>query len=208
MTSHELFETLDHAGDDVFVTNKAGRIVHWNPSARTTLGVRGAIWSQRPCWEVVGCGAYSPNCRFMTEARELKPAAPCELKLHTKDGEEWYSVLHVGANVADHSDSLVIHLCRNIDREKRLRDATSRCVRSLREIADLTSLAEKNPVSLTAREVEVLGLCAKGQSSGQIADALGIAETTVRNHVQNVLKKLKCHTRVEAILRARESGQV
>ncbi len=55
---------------------------------------------------------------------------------------------------------------------------------------------------LTAREVEVLRLVARGMVNREIADALGIAENTVKNHVRSILEKLHLHSRVEAAVYA------
>ena len=59
---------------------------------------------------------------------------------------------------------------------------------------------------LTARERDVLDLMARGRSNEQIARVLGLSAKTVRNHVSNVLTKLRVTGRSEAIVRAREAG--
>lgn len=57
---------------------------------------------------------------------------------------------------------------------------------------------------LTARELEVLNLLAAGASNKRIAASLAIAESTVKNHVNNILAKLQVRNRTEAALKARE----
>ena len=59
---------------------------------------------------------------------------------------------------------------------------------------------------LTAREVEVLGLIARGLTNRQIADQLVISEATVRTHVGNILSKLHLATRTQAALYALREG--
>jgi len=59
---------------------------------------------------------------------------------------------------------------------------------------------------LTAREVEVLGLIARGLTNRQIADQLVISEATVRTHVGNILGKLHLTTRTQAALYALREG--
>jgi DNA-binding NarL/FixJ family response regulator len=59
---------------------------------------------------------------------------------------------------------------------------------------------------LTARELEILGLVAQGRSNRDIARALVLTDKTVRNHVSNVLTKLGCASRAEAVARARDAG--
>jgi DNA-binding NarL/FixJ family response regulator len=60
--------------------------------------------------------------------------------------------------------------------------------------------------SLTKRELEVLRLMAGGYSNCEIADAIGIAEGTVKNHASSILAKLGVRDRTRAVLKAIELG--
>ena len=59
---------------------------------------------------------------------------------------------------------------------------------------------------LSPREQEILRGIARGQSNKEIARALGIAETTVKIHVQHILRKLEVSSRVHAAVIAVEVG--
>ena len=59
---------------------------------------------------------------------------------------------------------------------------------------------------LTEREQEVIRLLASGLGSGEIAEALGIARSTVQVHVRNIFEKLAVHDRIAAIRVAAERG--
>lgn len=59
---------------------------------------------------------------------------------------------------------------------------------------------------LTERETEVLKMVAKGMSYKQIAERLFLSHRTVQNHVQNTLRKLQMHNRVELTRYAIEQG--
>ncbi|WP_428345469.1 response regulator [Nocardioides sp.] len=59
---------------------------------------------------------------------------------------------------------------------------------------------------LTERETEVLRLVAKGVSYKAIAERLFLSHRTVQNHVQNTLRKLQMHNRVELTRWAIEQG--
>lgn len=59
---------------------------------------------------------------------------------------------------------------------------------------------------LTAREVEILKLVAKGLPNQEIADMLVISERTVRTHVTNILSKLHLANRTQAALYALREG--
>jgi len=55
---------------------------------------------------------------------------------------------------------------------------------------------------LSERELDVLGLLADGKANHEIAEALYISPSTVRNHVANILAKLHVDNRVQAAVRA------
>ena len=59
---------------------------------------------------------------------------------------------------------------------------------------------------LTERETEVLRMVAKGLSYKDIAERLVLSHRTVQNHVQNTLRKLQLHNRVQLTRWAMERG--
>lgn len=59
---------------------------------------------------------------------------------------------------------------------------------------------------LTARELDVLGLIRDGHRNKQIADRLGIAETTVNFHIKNLVDKLGANDRTHAVTIAVRRG--
>jgi len=71
---------------------------------------------------------------------------------------------------------------------------------------DFSSLDRPDP--LTERETEILRLMAGGYSNKEIANSLGVAEGTVKNHVSNILSKLGVRDRTRAVLKAFELGIV
>ncbi len=90
---------------------------------------------------------------------------------------------------------------------------TGKLVAAYRQAADGTgapAAATAAPVSvldqLSAREQDILRGIARGESNKEIARALGIAETTVKIHVQHVLRKLDVSSRVHAAVIATSHG--
>lgn len=60
--------------------------------------------------------------------------------------------------------------------------------------------------SLTPREKEILAWLTKGISNKEIARFLNVSESTIKLHVQNLLRKLNLHSRVQAAVYALEHG--
>lgn len=75
-----------------------------------------------------------------------------------------------------------------------------------RRIAQDAGPATPPGEQLTTRETEVLKMVAKGMSYKQIAERLVLSHRTVQNHVQNTLRKLQLHNRVELTRYAIEQG--
>jgi DNA-binding NarL/FixJ family response regulator len=61
---------------------------------------------------------------------------------------------------------------------------------------------------LTRREIEVLQLVAEGKSNQEIAESLVISESTVKNHLRNILGKLHLRNRIQAAVYAVRQGLV
>ena len=62
--------------------------------------------------------------------------------------------------------------------------------------------------ALSEREMEVLGLLAKGMNSKEIAGALFLSDGTVRNYVSSILSKLHANDRTQAVIKAARRGMV
>jgi DNA-binding NarL/FixJ family response regulator len=77
-----------------------------------------------------------------------------------------------------------------------------------RRLSDTPEAASSDPDAprLTERETEVLRLVAKGLEYKQIAERLFLSHRTVQNHVQNTLRKLQLHNRVQLVRYAIEQG--
>lgn len=133
--------------------------------------------------------------------------AICDLDAHarvliltgTDSSETVYRALQAGARaylLKDSKGSAVVQAVRDVHAGKRVVPP---------EIAQ--RLAERLPQSdLSPRELEVLRHLAGGKSNKRIADALGIAEGTIRTHVSNILAKLGADDRTHAATEALRRG--
>ena len=91
-------------------------------------------------------------------------------------------------------------------------ELTGKLIAALREpehaaAPPAAAAASNSPLdSLSPREHEILQGIARGESNKEIARALGIAETTVKIHVQHILRKLNVASRVQAAVLATGHG--
>jgi LuxR family maltose regulon positive regulatory protein len=72
----------------------------------------------------------------------------------------------------------------------------------------LVHLEDGLPVSLSAREMEVLALIAQGKSNQEISAELYLALNTVKRHAYNIYTKLEVKKRTHAVSRARQLGLI
>ncbi len=87
---------------------------------------------------------------------------------------------------------------------------TGKVLAEFARIGKQERLRKKQPLAdpLSQREIEVLVEISKGATNQEIADTLFIAVGTVKNHVSNIIAKLKTRDRVHAVLKAREMGYI
>jgi two-component system nitrate/nitrite response regulator NarL len=108
-------------------------------------------------------------------------------------------------------DALVAAIARAMRGESVVaEEMTGKLVAAYREATTTPAPAPPAPkvAQLSPREQEILRGIARGASNKEIARELGIAETTVKIHVQHVLRKLDVSSRVQAAVIASEHGLV
>ncbi|MFD7071532.1 response regulator [Streptomyces sp. NPDC059913] len=156
----------------------------------------------------------APGADDADRAGEPPPGRPRVIILTTFDLDRYvYAALSAGASgflLKDVTPEQLVSAVRTV----RTGDAllapaiTRRLVqRFTRQGADAAAL-HRDLAALTPRELEVLGLLARGLSNAELAARLHLAEATVKTHVARILAKLGLRDRVQAVIVAYETGLV
>jgi two-component system, NarL family, nitrate/nitrite response regulator NarL len=147
--------------------------------------------------------------------REAAPAARVLMLTVSEDEQDLATALRNGACgyllKTMEGDALALAILRAMRGESVVADEmTGKLVAAYRQAAAPTQAPATPPASplaqLSPREQEILRGIARGSSNKAIARELGIAETTVKIHVQHVLRKLDVASRVQAAVIATEHG--
>ena len=134
----------------------------------------------------------------VAKLRAAAPSAHVLVLTRSEEGEALLEALRAGASG---------YLVRNLDGGL-MADAL-RCTVEHGGLFGLRAGTDRSalPASpLSPREQQILTLVAEGWTNKQIARELGVAESTVKIHVQHILRKLKLESRVQAAVYATENG--
>lgn len=150
--------------------------------------------------------------------RQLKEAQPhCKvIVLTTFDDDEYiFDALRFGAAgylLKDVPSAQLVEAIRAAARGESILQPSV----AAKVIAEFTRVSSMVPPAqmealvepLSERELEILGLIARGASNKEVAEQLFIAEGTVKNHMTHILGKLGARDRTQAVLKARDLGLV
>jgi DNA-binding NarL/FixJ family response regulator len=168
--------------------------------------------------DVILMDVRMPNMNGIDATRRITEAggedAPRVLILTTFDLDEYvYEALRAGASgflLKDvPAEQLVAGIRVVAEGEALLSPSiTKRLIEDFTRAAAPTERPPEALGRLTARELEVFKLVARGMSNAEIAESLVVSDTTVKTHVARILMKLDLRDRVQAVVLAYESGIV
>jgi PAS domain S-box-containing protein len=222
MDSRELFDLLDHAGDAAFAVGPHGLICYWSHKAEELLGFQQAEALSNNCEDILrgedgaGCVVCTHDCHVLEAAGKGRNVANYDLHAMTAaGGRKWLNVSIIVAHVKRGPSPLVVHLMRDIQERKRSEELAREIMVRVGELtgrqADriLSRTRSEQPgVALTTRELSILRSLSLGKSTSEMGAELHISTATVRNHVQHILGKLRCHSRLEAVVQAIREGLI
>lgn len=179
-------------------------------------GLEGAKLAQRLKPDVVLLDLHMPGIsglRTLPLLREEAPQAQVVMLTVSEDAEDLLEALRSGARG---------YLLKNIDTDFLLdslrRAAAGESVMSPQMAGKLADAMRTTPKGipaaapdanrLTPREREIIAMLARGASNKEIARNFDLAESTVKIHVQGILRKLNLASRVQAAVYAVEHGLV
>ena len=203
-------EVITRTDAAAFATDERGCITIWNKGAEELLGYPAVRVLGKGCHEVL-CGLdifgnrfCDRRCALICMVEHHEAVRHFELDVRTESGEmvpaSFSIVVLPGPRPRRYT---VIHFLEKVDRQHEVSALIRRILTEQHAPPVSRPAIDEAPTQpspqLTSREVQVLQLLAEGTSTQDIAASLFISLPTARNHVQNILRKLDVHSKLEAV---------
>jgi DNA-binding NarL/FixJ family response regulator len=163
--------------------------------------------------DVVVMDLLMPGCDGITATRRIAMQAPeVQVVLLSVSSDEQVVLLGLRSGAVGFLDKRIeiealARVVRGVHHgEAGLDRATTRALIAEFQAMSARSESKAADSHLSSREREVLTLLAEGLSTEEVAEELSLAVETVRTHVKAILRKLRVHSRQEAIVVARSRG--
>ena len=220
MRHDELTRLVQSTSDASFAVDSDGSITAWNAGAEKLFGLSVREALSKTCRAIVKgtdeCGAVcSEHCTVRHSIEQRRPLGNFDLQIETANGRQWSNISVLITDDHNSTRPYAIYIVRPIDLRKRLeilvRDFVVNNTNVTPENAAAMIASTRAPakdINLSPRELEILRLLARGESSKTGSGQLHISRTTFNNHVQHILRKLGAHNRLEAIRRAEHAGLI
>jgi len=219
MLETELFALLEHTADAAYTVTESGEICSWNAAAERLFGHPAKDVLGRDIDDVLeahdslGTRALSGGSGVATRQRDgVSGGIPnFDLEARTKSGGRiWVNVSTIIFDNQRTKRRLLVRLVRDISQQRRNDDLLNRMLEAARQLVSLAHDAPHHAAveALSEQELRILKLFADGRSSAAIARKLSISAQTLRNHLHHINRKLRTHTRLEAVTHAQRRGLI
>jgi len=143
---------------------------------------------------------------------ELSGGVPnFDLEVQTRDSEKmWVNVSTIVYNNSRTGRQLFVRLMHDVDQRHRNEELLTRMIEVARQLVQLAETSSSHaPVTpLSEQERRILALFAEGTDPATIAAKLTISAQTLRNHLHHINRKLRTHSRLEAVTHAQKRGLI
>lgn len=219
MLESELYALLEHTADAAYTVTDTGEICSWNRAAERLLGYKADDVLHRDIDDVLdardtlGTSALAGGSDAMTRTwdEDLGGIPNFDLQVKTRsDGRIWVNVSTIVFDNARTGRRLFVRLARDISKLYRNEELLHRALEGARQLVSLAeSGVDHAPVApLSEQERRILTLFAAGGDPATIARTLDISAQTLRNHLHHINRKLRTHTRLEAVTHAQRRGLI
>lgn len=219
MLELELFALLERTADAAYTVTGDGQICSWNAAAERLFGYAAADVIGRNVDEVLDArdslgtdalaGGADAAARQWDAASSGIPAF--DLEVRTRAGDRlWINVSTLVHENRRSRRRLFVRLARDVDQRRRKEALLGQMLAAARQVVAINDEASDHaPVELlSAQEKTILSLFAEGRNSAAIARSLKISPQTLRNHLHHINRKLRTHTRLEAVTHAQRRGLI
>jgi PAS domain S-box-containing protein len=203
-------DIISGTGEAVYGVDENGVLVTWNTGAERLLGFTAAQAVGKPCHEILqGSDIFGNlfcdrNCNLRKMVGRNEAVHGFELDVRRAGGEPVRAAISIvcvpGSRPGTYT---MLHLVRPVERDRAVEDLLRRLLNTEQVQRTRSGDIGEDPSApldrLTRREIEVLGLLAAGAGNQQIATSLFISVATVRTHIEHILRKLKVHSKLEAV---------
>lgn len=219
MLEAELFAFLEQTADAAYCVTSDGEIRSWNGAAELLTGYPPKLAIGRniddllEARDALGTDALAGGMEAATRQWDgtADGIANFDLEIATRSGERiWVNVSTIVFDNRRTGGRLFVRLARDMSHRREKERLFADLVGLARQVVALTDEGpELAPVEqLSEQERRILTLFAAGSNSAAIGRELRISPHTLRNHLHHINRKLRTHSRLEAVTHAQRRGLI
>jgi PAS domain S-box-containing protein len=215
----DLFDLLEQTADAAYTVTDGGEICSWNRTAEQLFGYSAAEVLRRNIDDVLEArdalgtralagGFDAPTRRANGVSRGIENF---DLEVRVRDGRRiWVNVSTIVFDNHRTGRRFFVRLAHDISQRRRKEELLNQMMDVAQRLVRLTDgPSEHAPVeALSEQERRILKLFAGGDNPVAITGRLGISAQTLRNHLHHINRKLRTHSRLEAVTHAQRRGLI